>query len=130
MGEREARSHSAARRRTNGSPLSRGRQVFFRARAYSAGAVGRRHPPMTVFIIRRLMQSILVLFAMSAIVFFGVYIVGNPIEILIAPDADDVERARAMAALGLDRSVWAQYLAFLEHAITGDLGRSFVFGIP
>jgi peptide/nickel transport system permease protein len=85
---------------------------------------------MTVFIIRRLMQSILVLFAMSAIVFFGVYVVGNPIEILIAPDADDVERARAMAALGLDRSVWAQYLAFLEHAITGDLGRSFVFGIP
>jgi peptide/nickel transport system permease protein len=85
---------------------------------------------MTVFIIRRLMQSVVVLFAMSAIVFFGVYVVGNPIEILIAPDADDVERARAMAALGLDRPVWAQYLAFLEHAIGGDLGKSFVFGIP
>jgi peptide/nickel transport system permease protein len=85
---------------------------------------------MTVFIIRRLMQSVIVLFAMSAIVFFGVYIVGNPVEILIAPDADEAERARAMAALGLDRPVWAQYLAFLEHAIGGDLGKSFVFGIP
>jgi peptide/nickel transport system permease protein len=85
---------------------------------------------MTVFIIRRLMQSILVLFAMSAIVFFGVYVVGNPIEILISPEADEVERARATAALGLDRPVWAQYLAFLEAALGGDLGKSFVFGIP
>jgi peptide/nickel transport system permease protein len=85
---------------------------------------------MTVFIIRRLMQSVLVLVAMSAIVFFGVYVVGNPIEILISPEADEVERARATAALGLDRSVWAQYLAFLENALGGDLGKSFVFGIP
>lgn len=85
---------------------------------------------MTVFIIRRLMQSVLVLFAMSAIVFFGVYVVGNPIEILIAPDADEAERARTAAALGLDRPVWVQYLAFVERALGGDLGRSFVFGIP
>jgi peptide/nickel transport system permease protein len=84
---------------------------------------------VTVFIIRRLMQSIAVLFAMSALVFFGVYVVGNPVEILIAPDADEVERARSMAALGLDRPVWAQYLAFLENALAGDLGKSFVFGI-
>ena len=34
---------------------------------------------MTVFIIRRLLQSVAVLLAMSAIVFFGVYVVGNPI---------------------------------------------------
>ncbi len=85
---------------------------------------------MTVFIIRRLMQSIAVLFAMSAIVFFGVYVVGNPIEILISPEADEVERARAMTALGLDRPVWEQYLSFVRNALGGDLGRSFVFGIP
>ncbi len=84
---------------------------------------------MTVFIIRRLMQSVVVLFAMSAIVFFGVYVVGNPVEILIAPDADEAERARAMKALGLDRPVWAQYLAFVENALGVDLGKSFVFGI-
>jgi peptide/nickel transport system permease protein len=85
---------------------------------------------MTVFIIRRLMQSILVLFAMSAIVFFGVYVVGDPIEILVSHEADEVERARVAAALGLDRPVWAQYLAFVENLLGGDLGKSFVFGIP
>ena len=85
---------------------------------------------MTVFIIRRLMQSVLVLFAMSAIVFFGLYVVGDPVEILAASDADEVERARIGAALGLDRPIWEQYFAFLGNAFGGDLGKSFVFGIP
>jgi peptide/nickel transport system permease protein len=85
---------------------------------------------MTVFVIRRLMQSVLVLFAMSAIVFFGVYVVGDPIEILVSHEADEVERARVAAALGLDRPVWVQYFAFVENALGGDLGKSFVFGIP
>jgi peptide/nickel transport system permease protein len=67
---------------------------------------------------------------MSAIVFFGVYVVGDPIEILVSHEADEVERARVAAALGLDRPVWAQYLAFVENLLGGDLGKSFVFGIP
>lgn len=91
---------------------------------------GESRARMTVFVIRRLMQSVLVLFAMSAIVFFGVYVVGNPIEILVSHEADEVERARVAAALGLDRPVWVQYLAFVENALGGDLGKSFVFGIP
>jgi peptide/nickel transport system permease protein len=71
-----------------------------------------------------------VLFVMSLIVFFGVYAIGDPIEIFIAPEADQIERERAKAALGLDRPVWAQYFAFLGAAFQGDLGRSFVFNMP
>jgi len=85
---------------------------------------------MTVFIIRRLMQSALVLFVMSLIVFFGVYAIGDPIEIFISPEADQMERERAKIALGLDKPVVEQYFAFLMAAIRGDLGRSFVFNIP
>ena len=85
---------------------------------------------MTVFVIRRLMQSAVVLFVMSLIVFFGVYAIGDPIEIFISPEADQMERERAKAALGLDKPVWAQYFAFLTAAFRGDLGRSFVFNIP
>jgi peptide/nickel transport system permease protein len=85
---------------------------------------------MTVFIIRRLMQSIAVLVVMSLLVFFGVYLVGNPVEILAAPDADEIEKAKIAAALGLDRPVWEQYLVFLKNAAGGDLGKSFVYGIP
>jgi peptide/nickel transport system permease protein len=81
---------------------------------------------MLVFIIRRSMQSVVVLFAMSLLVFVGVYAVGNPIDILINPQADQIDRERAIAALGLDKPLWAQYLSFLAGALTGDLGRSFV----
>jgi len=85
---------------------------------------------MTVFIIRRLMQSSLVLLLMSLLVFFGVFAIGDPIEIFIAPDADQAERARAIAALGLDKPIWEQYVMIVVNAVAGDLGRSFVFNIP
>jgi peptide/nickel transport system permease protein len=79
-----------------------------------------------VFIIRRSLQSVVVLLAMSVIVFVGVYAIGNPIDILINPQADQIDRERAIAALGLDRPLWEQYLVFLRGALGGDLGRSFV----
>ena len=81
---------------------------------------------MLVFIIRRSMQSVVVLFVMSLLVFVGVYAIGNPIDILINPQADQIDRERAVAALGLDKPLWEQYLVFLKGALTGDLGRSFV----
>jgi len=81
---------------------------------------------MLVYIIRRSMQSVVVLFVMSLLVFIGVYAIGNPIDILINPQADQIDRERAVAALGLDKPLWEQYLVFLKGALTGDLGRSFV----
>jgi peptide/nickel transport system permease protein len=85
---------------------------------------------MTVFIIRRLLQSVVVLFVMSLLVFMGVYAIGDPVEILISGDADQAERARAIAALGLDKPIWEQYLSFVQNALLGDLGKSFVFNQP
>lgn len=80
------------------------------------------------FILRRLGQSILVLVVMSLLVFVGVYAIGNPIDILLSPDADQVERARTIATLGLDKPLWQQYFIFIQNAASGDLGRSFAFG--
>lgn len=85
---------------------------------------------MTEYIIRRLMQSGLVLVAMSVLVFAGVYAIGNPIELLVNPMADDAERARVIASLGLDKPLWEQYFVFFKGALTGDLGKSFVFNVP
>ena len=81
---------------------------------------------MLVYVVRRSIQAVLVLFVMSIIVFVGVYAIGNPIDILINPQADQQEREHAIAALGLDRPMWVQYAAFLSGALHGDLGRSFV----
>jgi peptide/nickel transport system permease protein len=85
---------------------------------------------MLVTIIRRLMQSVLVLFAMSVLVFAGVFAIGNPVDILINPQADQAEIARLTASLGLDKPLWQQYAVFLRQAAMGDLGNSFAYNIP
>jgi len=85
---------------------------------------------MLDFLIRRLLQSALVLVAMSLLVFIGIYAIGNPIDILLSPDADQIERARIIAAFGLDKPLWQQYFLFIQNALAGDLGRSFAFGTP
>ena len=85
---------------------------------------------MTVFVIRRLLQALLVVFLMSVIVFFGVNIVGDPVYMLVSPDADQADIAAAIERLGLDRPIWEQYWLFLKGAAQGDLGDSFIFGEP
>jgi peptide/nickel transport system permease protein len=85
---------------------------------------------MTVFIIRRFLQAMLVVFLMSVIVFFGVNIVGDPVYMLVSPDADQADIEAAIARLGLDRPIWEQYWLFLKGAAQGDLGDSFIFGEP
>ncbi|MBI1776233.1 MAG: ABC transporter permease [Proteobacteria bacterium] len=85
---------------------------------------------MTVFVIRRLMQSVVVLFIMSVVVFVGVFAIGNPVDILISPQADQLDRERAIHELGLDLPLWEQYLVFLWNALHGNLGRSFAMSEP
>ena len=85
---------------------------------------------MTTWLIRRLVQALFVVLAMSIIVFIGVHVIGNPVDILISPEADQAERARIIAALGFDQPLWKQYLLFVNDALHGNLGRSFVFNEP
>ncbi len=83
---------------------------------------------MTAFILRRLMQSVGVVVAMSVIVFFGMHVVGDPVYLLVNPQSDQAEIEAAIKRLGLDRPIWEQYLYFVRGALTGDLGNSFVHG--
>src|SRR5258707_7263145 len=85
---------------------------------------------MLSHIVHRVLQSFGVLAVMSLLVFAGVYAVGNPMDILVNPQSDQSEIARATAALGLDRPLFEQYFIFIGHAVTGDLGKSFAFNVP
>jgi peptide/nickel transport system permease protein len=85
---------------------------------------------VSAYVLRRLLQSLLTLFAMSLLVFAGVYAIGNPVDMLVSPQADQAEIARATAALGLDQPLWRQYWHFLGGALSGDLGKSFVSNVP
>ena len=85
---------------------------------------------MLGFLVGRLLQALLVMLAISALVFAGVYAVGNPIDVLIGPDATQEIRAQTIARYGLDQPLWQQYLVFLGRLLRGDLGQSFVFNMP
>lgn len=79
---------------------------------------------------KRALQSVLVLFIMSVLAFVGINLVGDPIYLLVPPDAPQAEIARAAQQLGLDLPVWQQYGRFLSNALHGDLGNSFIFNRP
>jgi len=85
---------------------------------------------MTAYVLQRLIQSVLVLLAVSVVVFFAVYGIGDPVELLVSPSASAAEREALIRRLGLDLPVWQQYLTFMANALKGDLGRSFVHGVP
>lgn len=85
---------------------------------------------MLGFVIQRFLQAVVVMAAMSVVVFVGVYAIGNPVDIVIPPDATQEIRAEAIRRLGLDRPLWEQYWIFLGNLVQGDFGRSFVYNIP
>jgi peptide/nickel transport system permease protein len=85
---------------------------------------------VSVFVLRRILQSLVVVLAMSLIVFVGVHVVGDPVHILISDDMTQEEIERFIKRLGLDRPLHEQYLHFLGNALRGDLGNSFVQAEP
>jgi len=85
---------------------------------------------MTLFIFRRILQGAFVILAMSVVVFIGVYMIGNPIDILINPEAPPEVRQATIERLGLDQSLPMQYWRFASGALQGDLGQSYIYNIP
>lgn len=85
---------------------------------------------MAGFLINRLAQALIVMLVMSALVFVGVFAIGNPIDVLISPDATQDIRAHVIAQYGLDQPLIVQYGSFLGRVLTGDLGKSLVYNIP
>jgi len=85
---------------------------------------------MTGFMLNRLLQGIVIMVVMSMIVFAGVYAIGNPMEVLIPPEATQEVRERTIARFGLDKSIFEQYFLFVRNLFEGDLGRSYIYNEP
>ena len=83
---------------------------------------------MTAAIVRRLLQTGLVVLIMSALVFAGLYLIGDPVLMMASPEATDLEREAIRRNLGLDRPLWEQYIIFLAKAVQLDFGSSFLTG--
>jgi len=85
---------------------------------------------MTKYILNRLFHSVLVMFTISFIVFFIMFKAGDPVELMLPPDATQQDVADMKIALGLDKSFIVQYQRFLINVSKGDLGNSFIYGQP
>ncbi|TDP61854.1 ABC transporter permease [Roseateles toxinivorans] len=85
---------------------------------------------MLGFLIRRVLQSILVLMLVSMLVFMGIYVVGDPTAMMIPDNVTAETRAAMIASLGLDKHPLLQYLDFAQRLLHGSLGRSFATGLP
>jgi peptide/nickel transport system permease protein len=85
---------------------------------------------MIGFMVQRLLQAASVMLVISALVFIGIYAIGNPIDVLISPDATQLIREQTIRAYGLDQPLWKQYFDFLSRLAVGDFGRSFIYNMP
>ncbi|WP_307537490.1 ABC transporter permease [Paracoccus sp. PAMC 22219] len=85
---------------------------------------------MIVYLVRRVGQSLLAVMAMAVLVFIGVFFIGNPVDVLVSPEASQAQIAATVERLGLDRPLYEQFGIFVWNALQGDLGTSFVYGRP
>ena len=85
---------------------------------------------MLQFLLRRILQSGLLVVAMATVVFFGVFALGNPVEFLVDPESPPQEYEDTIKRLGLDLPLHEQFFVFVKNAFQGDFGTSFVHGMP
>ncbi|MCO6502668.1 MAG: ABC transporter permease [Acidimicrobiales bacterium] len=75
-------------------------------------------------VLRRLGETLLTVFLMVTIVFFLLRVVGDPAELLVAPEATHADLDKLRAQLGLDRPLLEQYVDYMRSVVTFDFGRS------
>lgn len=85
---------------------------------------------MLQYTLRRFGQMVIVLFVVSVLVFTVTRFTGDPVMLIVSQDASDTQIAAARAELGLDRPLYQQYGVFVQNALHGNLGNSFVFRRP
>lgn len=92
------------------------------------GALG---DTMSKYVMRRLLQGVIVLFCMSIVVFWAVRLApGDPATTMLGPAATAEEVARMRQSMGLDRPVVVQYWFFIKKIFSGTLGVSLFYRQP
>jgi peptide/nickel transport system permease protein len=85
---------------------------------------------MMQFITLRLLHTILILFGVSIVAFGLIHLIpGNPLDILLPPEAPKEVVERLKVEFGFDRPLYIQYLAWLGRVLQGNLGTSVFTGL-
>jgi ABC-type dipeptide/oligopeptide/nickel transport system permease component len=80
---------------------------------------------VAVYILKRLVQMVPVLFGISVLTFSMVHLVpGDPVAVMLGNQATAENVARLRHDFGFDRPLYVQYVDYVSHAVRGDLGTS------
>ena len=85
---------------------------------------------MLLIILRRLGQSVFVLFLVAFVSFMMFRYVGNPVDNLLGQEATVEQREALIEALGLNDPLHVQYLDFVTRALQFDFGNSYRGAMP
>ena len=85
---------------------------------------------MTAFILRRLVQGVLVMLVVGFIAFSLFNFVGDPVALMLPPEATQADREAMRSSLGLDQPFYKQFATFLGNAVQGNFGISLRLGRP
>ncbi len=85
---------------------------------------------MLAFVIRRLLQSIMVMLAVGFIAFSLFNFVGDPVSLMLPPEATAADRDEVRKNLGLDAPFYVQFATFIGNALQGNFGISLRLGRP
>ena len=85
---------------------------------------------MFAFIVRRIIQAILVMLVIGLVGFVIQHQIGDPVRDLVGERVTPAERAVIRDRLGLNDPVYIQYFRFVKNACQGDLGFSFFYKKP
>jgi peptide/nickel transport system permease protein len=85
---------------------------------------------MIAFVLRRLLQAVMVMLVVGAIAFSLFNYVGDPVALMLPPEATHADRDAMRQSLGLDRPFYVQFVTFLGNALQGNFGISLRLGRP
>ncbi|MCL0043920.1 ABC transporter permease [Dehalococcoidia bacterium] len=85
---------------------------------------------MLAYIARRVLQTIPILIGVSLVVFLLLRAKGDPVDLMLPPEATQADREAYSQAYGLDKPTYVQYGLFIWKAVQGDFGESLSFGRP
>src|SRR5207244_6325500 len=85
---------------------------------------------MRVYIVRQLVQLVVVILGISILAFAILHVLGDPVLLLLPQNAGKEEFERYRHLLGLDRPLHVQYWKFLSRAALGDFGKSWYADTP
>jgi peptide/nickel transport system permease protein len=86
---------------------------------------------VTAYLVRRILALVPVMAVVVTIVFLLIHLIpGDPVSVMLGPDATPVQVEDTRRALGLDRPIHEQLMKFYARVLRGDLGRSYFLDRP